>query len=429
MHVCYIHQHFATLKSSSGTRSFEFSKQLIDAGHQVSLITGVNELNQASFPDIRDELHKTDIDGIEVYCISGNKYKNSMGFYRRLRNFGEFAFRAKSCAVAIKPDIIYATSTPLTVGIPGMKASKRLEIPFVFEVRDLWPELLIALKALRNPIAKYFARRLEKKIYYAAQHIVALAPGMKEGICKTGFHPSRVSVIPNGCDLKLFRPTEESLNDPRFGTENEVRFVFAGAHGIANGLDAVLDAAKILKQRNVEGIRLVFIGAGGLRDQLIARSEADGTIKFISWVPNLQKQELANVLPKMDVGMMILKNLPEFYYGTSPNKFFDYISSGLPVLNNYPGWVADMIQANDCGIAVPPDDPISFADAIQQFASQKQRMVTMRSNARELAVREFDRRFLGNQFINVLESVHNGACDDLTLRPRLGLLNNDTETA
>ena len=404
MHVTYIHQYFATHTSSTGTRSYALAKKLIDAGHSVSMICSVSDETAATF-DVRSGVKQYDVDGIDVHCVGG-RYSNRMSFYQRLMFFRAFAQAATRIACSItKSDLVYATSTPLSVGIPGMKAAKSLGIPFVFEVRDLWPELPIALGKLRNPMLKMYARRLEHKIYRAADHIVALSGGMKEGVCQTGYPEDSVTVIPNGCDLDLFRPTDSPLDDLRFGASDEFRLVFAGAHGFANGLDAVLDAAAVLKSRGVQGVRFVFVGQGAVRAQLMERSRIDGTEQLISWLPILPKHELAEVLPKMDVGMMILRNVPAFYYGTSPNKFFDYISSGLPILCNYPGWVADLIREEDIGVVVPPDDPNKFADAILAIREKKLQLAEMGRRSRTLAESRFSRDDLCNRFIETVESV------------------------
>jgi len=215
-----------------------------------------------------------------------------------------------------------------------------------------------------------------------------------------------VAVIPNSCDLDLFRPNDEDLVDPRFGQPGEFRLVFTGAHGLANGLDAVLDAAMELKNRGIKGIRFVFIGEGGQRDALMRRSHTAGLDSVVTWATPIPKTELARLLPRMDVGLMILKNVPAFYYGTSPNKFFDYIASGLPVFNNYPGWIAEVIEQNNCGVVVPPDDPRAFADAVIQLRDHRDELVEMGRRSRRLAESQFSRDLLGDQLLAVLESAH-----------------------
>lgn len=407
MHIAYIHQHFATRKAATGTRSYEMSRGLLAAGHRVSMVCGVYDATRAVL-NPQDRISRLEIEGIDVHCVA-EPYSNQMGFSRRLLAFWRFMRTAEKIVRQIKPDLVFATSTPLTVGIPGMKSARKLGVPFVFEVRDLWPEIPIAMGILRNPLLIWYTRRLERRIYSAAERIVALSPGMKEGICSTGYPADRIELIPNGCDLDLFQPSAEPLTDVRFGAPDECRFVFCGAHGMANGLDAVLDGAAELKRRGESGIRFVFIGQGSERERLIRRSETEGTAGMISWVPFIPKDELSQLLPRMDVGMMILSNIRAFYYGTSPNKFFDYIASGIPVLNNYPGWVAGMIEENECGRVVAPDDPGAFADACVWFRDHREELPRMGARGRALAERDFARDRLAARFVANLERVAGAA--------------------
>ena len=401
MHVAYIHQHFSTRSGETGTRSYEMSRRLIAAGHRVTMVCGDYEPARHKLEG-RQRVAEFDVDGIHVLCVR-EPYANKMGFTRRVLAFGRFARAAEKLVAGLDADLVFATSTPLTVGLPGMKGARRLGVPFVFEVRDLWPDVPIAIGVIRSPLLKWYTRRLERRIYAAAQHIIALAPGIKDGICRTGYPAERVSMIPNCSDLDLFRPHSPPPLDGRFGAPGDFRLVFTGAHGKANGLDAVLNAAGELKRRGVQKIRFVFIGTGGEKPRLVERSGQEGLDNLVSWVNPVPKGELADILAAMDVGMMILKNLPAFYYGTSPNKFFDYIATGLPVLNNYPGWLADMIGEHRCGKVVPPDDPVAFADAVLALRDERDELAAMGRRARQLAETQFSRDRMAEQFVVVLE--------------------------
>lgn len=403
MHVAYIHQHFTTTAGATGTRSYELAQRLIRAGHRVTMICGTFDLSDVKATPGR-RVADLQIDGIHVKCIA-EPYANRMGFLRRVLAFGRFARTATRVVRSLDADLIFATSTPLTVGIPGMKGARHLRVPFVFEVRDLWPELPIAMGIIRNPALIWYTRRMERRIYMAADHIIALSPGMKEGICRTGYPPERVTMIPNGCDLELFRPCDQRLDDPRFGSADEFRAIFTGAHGQANGLDAVLDAAAELKRRGEKGIRIVFLGKGGRKQELIARAQRDGLGSLVTFLDPIPKKELAHVLPRLDAGLMVLRNVPAFYYGTSPNKFFDYIACGIPVINNYPGWLADLIREHRCGLAVPPDDPRAFADALLWLRDNRAQAREMGRRGRLLAERHFDRDRLAACFVRTLERV------------------------
>ena len=248
---------------------------------------------------------------------------------------------------------------------------------------------------------------MEHSIYKAAKHIIALSPGMKAGICKAGYPEQKVTVIPNCCDLKLFRPTAQNDPEPLFGNPGDVRFVFTGAHGLANGLDGALDGIAELKRRRFTGSHFIFIGDGSQKQRLMQRTRNESLQKYVTWKDMMKRTELAELLPRMDVGMMILANIPGFYYGTSPNKFFDYIASGLPVFNNYPGWIADKIEKHDCGVVVKPDNPEDYADKVQMLCQSSKLRKQMGAASRKLAETEFSRDVLGEKFVNTLEISRN----------------------
>ena len=240
---------------------------------------------------------------------------------------------------------------------------------------------------------------LEKVSYMAMHAGIALSPGIREGMLRRCAKGKNVAMIPNGCDLELFQPLPS-----RPSVTGKFRAVFTGAHGIANGLDAVLDAALELKRRDRTDIELTFIGDGKLKPQLQSRAKAEGLDQCVFLDP-VPKNRLAAMLPEFDVGLMILANVPAFYYGTSPNKFFDYLASGLPVLNNYPGWLAELIDKHECGLAVGPDDPVAFADALIRLADRPEERAGMGQNARRLAEGLFSRTKLAREFVDFLQNV------------------------
>ncbi|MPN05661.1 D-inositol-3-phosphate glycosyltransferase [bioreactor metagenome] len=211
-------------------------------------------------------------------------------------------------------------------------------------------------------------------------------------------------MVPNGCDLDIFNPSLRKSLSLKGIEHDKTVAVFTGAHGIANGLDAVLDAASVLKSMGRDDIVLVFIGDGKVKENLVVRASKEGLYNCKFYNP-VAKVELNSIIASADIGLMILANVPAFYYGTSPNKFFDYISSGLPVLNNYPGWLSDMIKEHTCGLVVPPDDPQAFAKALIQLTDNTEDRDIMGYNARMLAESKFSRITLTNKFVDILESI------------------------
>jgi glycosyltransferase involved in cell wall biosynthesis len=173
---------------------------------------------------------------------------------------------------------------------------------------------------------------------------------------------------------------------------------YCGTHGAANDLGNALDAAAQLKAANRTDIVIQLIGSGAEKSALIKRARLEGldNVRFVDSVP---KTQLAEMLAESDIGLQCLANLPAFYYGTSPNKFFDYLSAGLPVLCNYPGWVAQMIEQNNCGFVVPPADPAAFAAALIHAADHRNLLPDMAANATRLGRDQFDRNKLAAQWM------------------------------
>ncbi len=387
-------------------RPYEFSRRLIERGHEVTMVCGSNTrsatgLEQPFVKGRRDG----DCDGIRVVEFDLN-YSNYDGVATRTLKFAKYALRGIGFALREDYDLIFCTSTPLTAGLPGIAASTFRRKPFVFEVRDLWPELPRAM-GMTNPVLLGAMSALEWASYRSARACIGLAPGIVEGIRSRGVAAENSVMIPNGCDLDLFRPEDGEPPSIDGIPDDSFLAVFAGAHGQANGLDAVLDAAAVLKARGRHDITLLLIGDGKMKPGLEARARDEGldNVAFRGIVP---KAELSRIMSRAGAGLMVLANIEAFYHGTSPNKFFDYISNGLAVVNNYPGWLASLIGEWDCGVAVPPEDPVAFADALTRLADDSETAAAMGRRARRLAEARFDRKDLADRFVDCLERVHQG---------------------
>lgn len=404
MKVLYFHQYFKTPSQAGSIRSYEFAKKLVERGHSVTMVCGISfNLN---FPLEEGTCwHRGSIDGINVIQIDV-PLSNDDGVYKRALNFIKFAVQCIKVVKRENFDIIFSTSTPLTAGIPGIYAARKKHLKFVFEVRDLWPELPKAM-GMKNPILLKGMDILERKSYHYASGCIGLSPGIVEGIKKRSQLGKKVAMIPNGCDLDIFKPDDRELLSVEGINEGDKVAIFSGTHGLANGVDAILDAALELQKRGRKDIKLILIGRGKMKPSLVKRANKENLSNciFLDLVP---KRQLAKMVSSCDMGLMVLANVPAFYYGTSPNKFFDYIASGLPVVNNYPGWLADMINEHHCGEAIEPENPVAFADALELLADNPELRTTYGKNARKLAEKMFDREILSNQFVDFLEMIYKG---------------------
>ena len=364
MKVLYFHQHFSCPDGSAGIRSYAMSRSLINRGHEVTVICGSYlGSNTGIAGPFLDGQRRGLVDGIDVVELE-LAYANTDGFVRRIITFLKYVLGGLKLVFTEKYDLVFCTTTPLTAGIPGIVARWLRNKPFIFEVRDLWPELPKAMGVITNPFILGLMSILEWVSYHSAHHVIALSPGIAKGIEKRGIAWDKISLVPNGCDLDIF-DTEVKAWRPDTISDTDLLVLFAGTHGIANGLDSVLDAASELKSRGRRDIKFLLLGQGKLKQSLIDRAIREDLDNVIFHDP-VDKKKLAGLMSSTDVGMQILANIPVFYYGTSPNKFFDYISAGVPVLNNYPGWLAELINDNGCGFSVSPEDPIAFADVLEK---------------------------------------------------------------
>jgi len=409
MHVLYFHQHFSTPEGSCGTRSYEIAQQLLASRHQVTMVCGAFALASSGLSGPFSKGRREGmVDGIHVVELE-LPCSNYDGFLRRTWQFLRFGLRSILLALRLDYDVLFATSTPLTAALPGIAASWLRRKPFVFEVRDLWPELPRVMGVIRNPVVLRLMDWLEFSAYHSARFCVALSPGIARGIIRRGIPENSVVMVPNASDMELFAP--DLVQDlPEIPGLPESAFVaaFTGAHGVANGVDALLDAAAELLRRKRKDICLVFIGDGKQKPSLVERAKRQELQNCI-FVNPMPKKILGQFLSRRaNVGLMVLANIPEFYYGTSPNKFFDYLASGLPVLVNYPGWMADIVDNERIGVAVPPQNPSALADALIALADAPAATTEMGRRARALAQREFFRKDLSQRCVGVMERALSG---------------------
>jgi glycosyltransferase involved in cell wall biosynthesis len=406
--IIYLHQYFVAPKSAgalaTGTRSYEFARRFVAAGHEVHMVCSDWVTPQAGSPPPKTAKawKREVIEGIQVHALP-LRYSNKMSFVERVATFVRFALLARRKAAALKGDVVFATSTPLTIAIPAMHAARVNRVPLVFEVRDLWPEAPRQMGVLTNPVLFRAAKELERRVYRRSRTVVALSPGMRDGVLAEGVSPDRVVMIPNSCDLDMFRPDiDGSATRARLGLGDRMTFLYFGTMGPANGLDFVLDAAAELKRRG--DVRAVFVlhGDGKMRPALEARKASEGLDNVVFSAPLADKSRVAEVVAAADVGMTIYKNLPVLYT-CSPNKMFDTMAAGRAILTNMPGWLTDTVESGGCGVGVRPDDARDFADKVQRLAGDRAAVAEMGRRARALAEREFARDILAGRLLAVLE--------------------------
>lgn len=388
-----------------GTRSYEFAKHFVRQGHQVTMLTG-----DSSLPDVKAEregafYRRYTLDGITVIAVK-NRYSNYMGFIRRAISFFTFVLFSSIIGLAQKGhDVVLATSTPLTVAIPALLIKKINKIPFVFEVRDLWPEAPIQIGAIRSPALISLLQALERKTYREAEHIVALSPGMQKGVIAAGVDPQKVTVIPNCSDLDLFSEANIEADaltayKEKYGLDGKLVVLHGGAMGIANGLEYVIEAANLLHKQNEQGIAILLAGDGKTKPQLeaLCRQHGLSNVIFTGAIP---RKEMPLLLAVSDITITSFKNLP-ILATNSPNKFFDSLAAAKPVVVNSAGWTKELVEKYQAGFYVDAEKPEELASLLVNVRDGQYDLREMGKRARRLAEEQYERIQLAKQMEAVL---------------------------
>ena len=400
MNIVYVHQHFSTARGHAGTRSYDFARYLVARGHRVTVVTGVYGASDLADLSLGHGVTRRRVDGIDLRIVN-IRHDNTQGFWRRIFSFLAFMVVSTMEVLRVRDaDVVLATSTPLTAGFPGAMAWWLRRMPFVFEVRDIWPETAVEVGALTNPLLIRLAGWAERTFYRAASRIVVISDRMGERLrARLGPAADKVVVIPLGSDCAMFdaaRPDTAWRRDR--GLEGKFVVIYAGAHGHVNALGWVLKAAALLKDD--PAIRFVFAGEGARKAALMEQARSAG-LNNVLWLPPMSKQVLAGVLKTCDLGLMTLENL-SIFDTACPNKFMDYLAAGLPVLVNFDGEAGWICRREGCGLVVPPEDAEAMAGAIRGLAADPARRREMARRAQALARSRFDRRRLVEQLETVL---------------------------
>ena len=403
MKVIYLHQYFCTPSMSSGTRSYEMARRLVKKGHKVYMISSKHSHSEMKERNFSIE------EGIHVWWLPV-KYSNNMNFIQRIYSFIVYCIYAYIIGRKLNYGLVLASSTPLTVAIPGIFLSKIRKVPFILEVRDLWPAIPIKLRIIRNVLLIKLSQYLERISYRLSDKIIALSYGMRDGIINTGINKSKITVIPNGSDIELFNINSKS--DIGFidrtdwlNTDRDI-IIYTGAIGKINGLSYMAFMAEEMIKLN-PNVLFCIIGDGVEKDKVNLLAKKLGIMNNNFYmVPKMSKKKLPQILSISTVLTSFVIN-EKILWNNSANKFFDGLAAGKPLMINYGGWQADLLNEYDAGIVVSPDDPIIGAKKLNNLLQDKQRLHNMGQAGLELAKTVFNRNELYKSFENVLLEASN----------------------
>lgn len=400
MHILYLHQYFVGPDGSGGTRSLEMARRWVQWGHRVTLVTSSALFSAGP----ADRVRRTRVEGIDVVVLPV-PYGGEMSYARRIQSFLSFALQATRWAVQTSADVVFASSTPLTIAIPGLLGAAAQRVPMVFEVRDAWPDLPIAMGALKNPAAIWGARMLEAAACRGAAQVIALSPGMADSVARCGVKRGRIHVVPNACDTAAFDVDDGEAQAfvRRTVPGQGPLVVYAGSFGAINDAAWLVDVAAA-----TPGVRFAFVGQGPGRDALIGRARAHDLLdRTVFVLPPIAKREVPLLLRGATMATSLFLPI-EAMEDNSANKFFDALAAGTPVAINYGGWQAELLRESGAGIVMPRATVEAAASQLEGAVHDEPWREAAGRAARGLARTRFDRDRLARQALSVVQQAAAG---------------------
>jgi glycosyltransferase involved in cell wall biosynthesis len=402
MHILLIHQALAALDEPGGTRHHELARSLVQRGHTVTIIaspisylTGARRSDQQAWV-VRSELEP----GITLLrCNTYHALHRS--FFHRVVSFFGFMLTSFIAGLGVrKVELVWGTSPPIFQGLTAWLLARLKGVPFLFEVRDLWPEFAIAVGVLTNPLLIRLSRGLESFLYRHADQVVINSPGFREHVSQRGAR--HIELVPNGADPAMFDPLDEgeTFRSLHHLTDKYV-VLYAGAHGMSNDLGVLLESARLLDDK--PHIQVVLLGDGKEKANLQVRAAELG-LTNLSFISSIPKAEMSAAMAAADACVAILKAV-DAYKTTYPNKVFDYMCAGRPVVLAIDGVIREVVEAAQCGIFVQPGDAQALAQAILALAGDPVHSRELGANGRRYVETHFNRPVLAEKLAKIMEGM------------------------
>lgn len=402
MHILIIHQAFAGLDEPGGTRHIEIARHFVRQGHRVTIIASPVSYLTGSAATGKWKLFSRENPESGIEILRSFTFSSiHRSFFRRLLGF--FGFMISSFFTGLQVDnvdLVWGTSPPLFQVTTAWLLARLKRVPFLFEVRDLWPAFAVAIGVLKNKYLISASEWLERFLYRRADCLIVNSPGFIQHVKDRG--AKRVDLVPNGVDPSMFDATGEGQEfRQEYDLVGKFVILYAGAHGISNDLEVVVQAAAQLKEN--PSIRFVLVGDGKEKANLQTLAR-DMDLHNIVFVPPVPKNRMNDVMSAADACIAILKPL-DMYKTTYPNKVFDYMASGKPVLLAIDGVIRQVVEDAGAGLFVPPGDPTALAGAALKFSKNPDRCREMGVAGRQYVKNNFNREIHANSLIRIIEDL------------------------
>lgn len=402
MHILFLTDNFPPETNAPATRTHEHTRQWVKAGHQVTVITGVPNFPSGRIhAGYRNKLWQSEtMDGVRVIRVWTYITANE-GFLKRTLDYVSFMVSGGLAGLFVKkPDVIVATSPQFFTALGGCLLGMVRRKPFVFELRDLWPDSISAVGAMEEGTAIRFLRRLEYWLYRRAARIVTVTHSFKEILTRNGIDPAKIAVVPNGVDPDSFTPGPKPVAlEVQLGLRGKFVAAYVGTLGMAHGLGTILEAAERLKAR--QDIAFVLVGTGAEH----AKLDADAKSRDLSnthFVGAVSKTAVKEYWHLCDVALVLLRDLPLFAH-VIPSKIFEAWGSARPVILGVRGESAGIVEKAAGGVVVSPENATELADALLRLADRPQVARELGAAGRAFVTDAYDRRKLAAEMLSALE--------------------------
>ncbi len=401
MHILYICQYFHPEMGAPAARAYEFSRRWVRAGHRVSVVCGIpNHPHGEVYPGYHEQLlHHEQIEGVDVYRSWVYVTPNS-GFFRRTLNYLSFGASSVIASEAVpRPDICIATSPQFFAGLSGTVVKKLKNVPFILEIRDLWPDSIEAVNIRLGGSTMKILRRIERYMYHAADEIVIVSDAFRNHIVEKGVLSQDIHWIPNGVNTSLFR--ERTERKYSFGPGVDGKFIagYIGTHGMAHGLQTVVEAAKLMQSDT--GLHFVLVGEGAEKERLKREAAGLSNITFIDRQP---RETIALMLNSLDAALVLLRKA-ELLRTVIPSKMFEIMGAGIPMILGVEGEAKRILDEAQAGIAIEPENPAALLNAIESLRRDPGLKQWYGKNASIYVGKNFNLDSLAENYLEVLRKI------------------------
>jgi glycosyltransferase involved in cell wall biosynthesis len=412
MHILFLTDNFPPEVNAPASRTFEHCREWVKAGHEVTVITcNPNFPRGVVYDGYQNRLRASRevMDGIQVVRVWSYITANE-GFVRRSLDYVSFMMSSLIASPSVKRvDLVIGTSPQFFTVCAAYFVSRFKRIPFIFELRDLWPESIKAVGAIRNKLILWLLELVELFLYRRASAVVAVTNAFKEKLIERGIDGKKIKVITNGVDLSRFAPCpRDKILTEELGLEGKFVVGYIGTHGMAHALETVLKAAKMLQVAGERDVAFLLLGDGARKSFLERMAEQEG-IKNVRFVSSVEKAEVVRYWSVLDASIIHLKN-EETFATVIPSKLFECMGMGLPVLHGVRGESADIVEEARIGLTFEPENSNQLCESILKLRDDASLRSEFKSNCTQEAGK-YDRKVKACQMLKCIEDLKLGPSD------------------